>query len=103
MNINLNLNLNSLLNLKNESISTKSHLLTHHLIVLNSNDTLEVALRKFSGVKILSVPVLLSNGMYTVLSIMDILDSIVDINNEVVLTMPVEQFCSTFDLFFARY
>ena len=50
----LELNVSPFLQLKNEAQSVRSQLLTHHIVVLNDSDTLDVALTRFNGAKIVS-------------------------------------------------
>lgn len=42
---------------KNETISQYDQLMTDHLIILQCTDTVQDAIRKFSGAKILAAPV----------------------------------------------
>jgi len=77
---------------KNEAISEKDQLLADHLVILSYNESIGDALRKFSGAKIIAAPVLLPNGYYRLISMLDILYAITDINNDVVMDMPVSNF-----------
>jgi len=82
------------LELKNEQQSIRDQLLTNHLVIVKGDETLNTVLRKFNGAKILSAPVLLPNGNYRIISVMDILDGISDISTDVAFTLPISQYCN---------
>jgi len=79
---------------KNEAISEKDQLLTNHLVIPKSNETLDSVLRKFNGSKILAAPVCFPNGNYRMLSVMDILNCITDIGADLAFSLPISEICN---------
>jgi hypothetical protein len=64
------------------------------VVALHIDDSLEIALKKLSGHKILSAPIKLGEGRYGILDVLDILNAIVDRDPHVALKEPAAKYCS---------